>query len=131
MATEPKRGLLEGRALTQVALTTRDLDQARQFYGEVLGLKLLFEAGQMLFFQLEGLRLMIGLSPDQPIGGSILYFDAPDIHTLGAALEARGVGFLGPAAAVQRTEAQELLLRVFRDPDGNPLALMGWTERPA
>lgn len=118
---------LSGRGLQQVALTCRDLDRARGFYRDTLGLTLLFEAGNMLFFQLEGLRLMIGKEeqPGSPIGGSVLYFDAPDIDALGAALEAKGIVFLRPAETVQRTETHELKLRAFRDPDGNALALMG------
>ena len=43
---------LAGRKLVQVALTCRDLDRARAFYRDTLGLPLLFEAGTMLFFQL-------------------------------------------------------------------------------
>jgi extradiol dioxygenase family protein len=122
---------LSGRKLIQVGLTCRDLDRARVFYGDTLGLPLLFEAANMLFFQLEGLRLMVGLThePDQPIGGSLIYFDSPDIDALGPALETRGVKFTGPATVVQRTETHELKLREFFDPDGNALALMGMVPK--
>lgn len=117
---------LSGRKLQQVALTCRDLGRARTFYRDTLGLPFMFEAGNMLFFQLEGLRLMIGKEEHAgAIGGSVLYFDAPDIDALGAALEAKGIVFLRPAETVQRTETHELKLRAFKDPDGNALALMG------
>jgi catechol 2,3-dioxygenase-like lactoylglutathione lyase family enzyme len=124
---------LAGRKLVQVALTCRDLDRARTFYRDTLGLPLLFEAGNMLFFQLEGLRLMVGLSekPDRPIGGTYIYFDAPDMAALGEALEARGVKFVGPPVAVQQTQTHELQLREFLDPDGNALALMGMVPKTA
>lgn len=122
---------LAGRNLVQVGLSCRDLEAARRFYRDILGLPLLFEAGNMLFFQLEGLRLMVGLThkPEQPIGGSVLYFDAPDLDALGAALEGRGIKFLGPAVTVQQTQTHELKLREFFDPDGNALALMGMVPR--
>jgi catechol 2,3-dioxygenase-like lactoylglutathione lyase family enzyme len=122
---------LAGRKLIQVGLSCRDLNRARSFYRDTLGLPLLFEAGNMLFFQLEGLRLMVGLAhnPEQPIGGYIVYFDAPDIDALGAALQAKGVTFTGPAVTVQQTQTHELKLREFYDPDGNPLALMGMVPK--
>jgi len=122
---------LAGHKLAQVGLSCRDLDRARSFYRDALGLPLLFEAGNMLFFQLEGMRLMIGLAqnPGQPVGGSIVYFEAPDIEALGAALEAKGVKFTGPAVTVQQTQTHELKLREFYDPDGNPLALMGMVAK--
>jgi methylmalonyl-CoA/ethylmalonyl-CoA epimerase len=120
-------GTLAGRKLVQVALTCRDLDRARGFYRDTLGLPLLFEVSNMMFFQLDGLRLMIGKeeAPGAVIGGSVIYFDAPDIDALGAALEAKGVTFARPAETVQRTPTHELKLRAFHDPDGNALALMG------
>jgi len=125
MASDPKS--LAGRGLMQVGLTCRDLERAKSFYRDVLGLPFLFEVSGMLFFQLEGLRLMLGLehTKGQPLGGSILYFNAPDIHELGAALETKGVKFTGPAHTLQKTGTHELVLRTFYDPDGNALALMG------
>lgn len=121
---------LQGRKLTQVALTSRDLARSLGFYRNTLGLTLLFEAGNMLFFDLGGVRLLIGTenAAGQP-GGSVLYFDAPDIDTLAPALEQKGVTFLGPAQTIQRTGSHDLKLREFRDPDGNPLALMGMVPR--
>jgi catechol 2,3-dioxygenase-like lactoylglutathione lyase family enzyme len=118
---------LSGRKLVQVAFTCRDLDRSRTFYRDTLGLPLMFEAGNMLFFQIEGLRLMIGKEekPGSAIGGAVVYFDAPDIDALGAALEAKGVTFERPAETVQRTATHELKLRAFHDPDGNAIALMG------
>jgi hypothetical protein len=50
---------------------------------------------------------------------------------LGAALEARGVKFLGAAVTVQETETHQLRLREFFDPDGNALALMGMVPKSA
>jgi len=118
---------LAGRSLMQVALTCRDLERAKTFYRDTLGLPLLFEVSGMLFFQLDGTRLMIGKEqkPGSPIGGSLIYFNAPDIDTLGPALEKKGIKFVGPAGVVQRTATHELKLREFFDPDGNALALMG------
>ena len=117
---------LADRKLIQAALTVTDLGRSVAFYRDVLGLPLLFETNGMAFFQAGELRLMIGTnSPDGPARGTVLYFDAPDIDVLGPALEAKGVEFLGPAEVVQRTPIHVLKLRILRDPDGNPLGLMG------
>jgi catechol 2,3-dioxygenase-like lactoylglutathione lyase family enzyme len=132
MSDENTSPTLRDRRLVQIALTSRDIERSRHFYRDVLGLPLQFEAGGMLFFQLPGLRLMIGTenSVGAP-GGSLLYFDAPDIDTLAPALEKNGVAFLGPIQTVQTTATHDLKLRVFRDPDGNTLALMGMVARTA
>ncbi len=122
---------LSGRGLMQVGLSCRDLDRSRAFYRDTLGLPLLFEVANMMFFQLEGLRLMVGLAHDKeaPIGGSLIYFNAPDIDTLGPALEAKGVKFVGPAQVVQESATHRLKLREFFDPDGNAIALMGMVPK--
>lgn len=123
--------MLDGRDLVQVALPTRVLSRAVDFYSKTLGLPLLFETNGMAFFRLGNLRLMIGQEEEPGESGpadklrACLYFDAPDLPELGERLEAAGVRFLGPAETVQRTEAGNLQLRFFRDADDNLLALMG------
>ena len=119
---------LAGRSVVQLALPTSDLARARRFYGEVLGLQFLFETNGMLFFQLGNTRLMVGSNAEgdlAPRDGSAIYFDAPDLPELSRVLEQQGLVFEGPAETLQRTEAGNLQLRFFRDPDGNLLALMG------
>jgi catechol 2,3-dioxygenase-like lactoylglutathione lyase family enzyme len=122
---------LASRPLAQVALTVRNMDNARGFYRDVLGLPMLFEVPGMMFFQLQGLRLMVGQaqSAEQPIGGSVLYFDTPEFQDMSLELERKGVTFRGPAQTVQRTKTQDLKLREFLDPDGNALAIMGLVSR--
>lgn len=124
--------LLAGRGLAQVMISVSDLPRAVAFYRDVLGLPFLFETNGMVFFQLAGARLMIGSHPDHPPapGGSCLYFDAPDLPELAAALEARGVSFSGPGVVLQSEATGDLMLRSFADPDGNLLALMGLVARP-
>jgi catechol 2,3-dioxygenase-like lactoylglutathione lyase family enzyme len=122
---------LAGRKLVQIAFTCRDLDRARIFYRDTLGLPLMFEAATMLFFDAAGQRLVIGLAekPDEPIGGSYIYFDAPDVIALAAALKAKGVELVGNVETLQRTETHELKLQFFKDPDGTTVGLMGMVPK--
>lgn len=118
---------LAGRKIVQVAFVVTDLDRARRFYKETLGLPLLFEAGEMLFFDADGQRLMVGKNGGSGLapGGGIIYFDAPDFDRLSKDLLSRGVAFIAPVEILQRTSEYELRLREFEDPDGNRLAIMG------
>src|ERR1700761_8976328 len=123
---------LSGRKLVQVALTVRDLDKARVFYRDTLGLTLLFEAGPMLFFDIGGQRLMVGRAEnaDKPIaGGTHIYFDAPDLPALVMALKSKGVAMVGNTETLQRTDTHELKLQFFKDPDGNEIGLMGMVPK--
>lgn len=121
-----------GRKLVQVALTVKDLDRARAFYRDTLGLPLMFEAGHMLFFDIGGQRLMVGLAEkaDRPlVGGTYIYFDAPDLPELMDALKAKGIELIGNTETLQRTDTHELKLQFFRDPDGNEIGLMGMVAK--
>jgi catechol 2,3-dioxygenase-like lactoylglutathione lyase family enzyme len=123
---------LAGRKLVQVAVTVRDLDRARIFYRDTLGLPLMFEAGPMLFFDIGGQRLMVGLAetPEQSVGGgTYFYFDAPDLPALVLALKAKGVELIGNTETLQRTDTHELKLQFFKDPDGNQIGLMGMVPK--
>jgi predicted enzyme related to lactoylglutathione lyase len=121
---------LSGRNLVQAGLPATDLTRAVGFYRDVLGLPLLFEVSGMAFFQAGGTRLMVGTSGAnlKPRSDACLYFDAPDLPALAEALEAKGLNFLRPAETVQRTAKGAVMIRFFKDPDGNLLALMGEVE---
>ena len=120
---------LAGRDLVQAALFVTDLERSIAWYRDVLGLPLLFVTGGMAFFQLGNARLMIGEHERAEGAGGVLYFDAPDLPALAAALTDKGVAFRRPADRLQSTEAGDLMLQSFTDPDGNALALMGVVAR--
>ena len=111
-------------AIGQIARAVRDINDARRWYGEVLGLKHLYSFGDLAFFDCDGVRLMLS----QGDGGaqeSILYFQAADIHAAKAALEARGVEFINAPHMIHRHEdGTEEWMAFFKDNEGRPLALM-------
>jgi methylmalonyl-CoA/ethylmalonyl-CoA epimerase len=116
----------------QIALTVRDLGRAKNFYQNTLGMKFLFDAGTMAFFQCGAVRLMIGLSEEAvPVGGTILYFKAPDIQKVHDVLKERGVAFLQAPHLVAKMPDHDLWMAFLKDPEGNTVGLMSETSRTA
>ena len=119
----------------QIALTVANLDEARAFYRDTLGMKFLFDAGNMTFFQCGSVRLLIGTgevpSPATATNGTVLYFRVPDIRIAAAALSDEGVVFVQEPHLVARMKSHDLWLAIFKDPAGNPLALMSEIARTA
>jgi methylmalonyl-CoA/ethylmalonyl-CoA epimerase len=109
----------------QIAVTVSNLERSRSFYLNTLGMKFLFDAGNMAFFQCGAVRFMIGTAdrPAQP-GGTIIYFRVADIHETHAALVARGVEFIQKPHLVARMQEHDLWMAFLRDPDQNPIGLM-------
>jgi catechol 2,3-dioxygenase-like lactoylglutathione lyase family enzyme len=111
----------------QIHVSVSDVDRAVAFYKDVLGMTFLFQVpGQpMAFFDCDGVRLYLG-RPESPEFRSnpVLYFDVPDIDEAFVALGDRGVEFRDEPHVVHRTDATELWMAAFTDPDGNNLVLM-------
>jgi methylmalonyl-CoA/ethylmalonyl-CoA epimerase len=110
----------------QISMTAHDIARATTFYRDTLGLRFLFSAGTMSFFDCQGVRLMLGLpsSPEYDHPGSVLYFTVPDINAAHATLVGRAVHFKGVPHLVARMPDHELWMAFFDDPEGNTLALM-------
>jgi methylmalonyl-CoA/ethylmalonyl-CoA epimerase len=112
-------------AIGQIASTVTDVPQAVAFYRDTLGLKHLFDAGNMSFFDCGGVRLMLTSGENSSERyNSILYFRVADIQAAYGELSARGARFEGEPHRVARMPDHELWMAFFRDPEGNLLALM-------
>ena len=108
----------------QLGIMVKDLESAVAFYRDKLGVKHLFTAPGMAFFELRGIRLMLGqASPESP-PGTFLYYMVDDIHAAFAALKARGVPVVEDPELAHRSPQMELWLAQFKDMDGNPVVLM-------
>lgn len=114
------------RTLRQISMNAKDLDRATTFYRDTLGVPFLFQVPNMSFFDLDGVRLLVGLaedaSHDRP--GSVLYFSVPDMDAARAALAERGVAFNGEPHLVADMGDHDLWMAFFRDTEGNQLALL-------
>ena len=109
----------------QIAITVTDLARATAFYRDSLGLKFLFEAPNLAFFDCGGIRLM--LTPPEPDGAthsSVVYYKVPDIRQAHQVLSGRGVAFVGQPHLIAKMPDHDLWMAFFKDPDGNVLALM-------
>ena len=113
----------------QIAITVKDLQVAKNFYQNVLGMQFLFDAGQMCFFQCGTVRLMIGTGDTSAPGGTILYFRVTDIQLVSTALKNQGVHFLQEPHLVARMKSHDLWLSFLKDPDGYTLGLMSEVGR--
>jgi methylmalonyl-CoA/ethylmalonyl-CoA epimerase len=114
----------------QIALTITEIDPAIAFYRDKLGMKFLFQAGNLGFFDCGGIRLM--LTPvDKPgeTHSSILYFKVPDIAQAHREMLERGVEFDGEPHLIARMPDHDLWMAIFRDQDRNLLGLMSELPR--
>ncbi len=120
------------RRIGQIYMRAVDLGRATAFYRDTLSIPFLFEVPRMAFFDLTGVRLMLG-EPEGPAfdhPGSILYFDVPDLTSAHAELAARGVAFDSAPHLIADMHDHELWMAFFKDSEGNQLALMSEVAKP-
>ena len=109
----------------QIALTVSDLERAKDFYQNTLGMKFLFDAGHLAFFQCGEIRLMLGTSEKpEPRGGTILYFKVDDILATYGVLKDRGVEFIQAPQLIAKMPDHDLWMTFLKDPEGNTLGVM-------
>jgi len=111
--------------LGQIARTTRSFDEAHAWYRDALGLPELYSFGNLAFFDLGGVRLMLTEEEGDIASESILYLRVPDIHAAKAELEGRGVKFVNAPHLIHRHEdGTEEWMAAFEDNEARPLQLM-------
>lgn len=120
-------GLLATEAFSSFAVD--DLDAARRFYGETLGLPVHDEPMGLLGIELGARRVMIYPKEDHaPAGYTVLNFPVTDVRTAVRALGERGVeflrydGFEQDELGIARGQGPEIAW--FADPAGNVLSVL-------
>ena len=117
--------------LGQVAINVRNVERATAFYRDVLGLRFLFAAGQLAFFDCGGVRLMLD-RPEKPEfdhPSSILYFNVPDIQAAHRRLVDSGVTIVEAPRVIAPMPDHDLWMSFFRDTENNVMALMSEVPR--
>jgi predicted enzyme related to lactoylglutathione lyase len=112
----------------QIALTVHDMERGIAFWRDTVGLKFLFQAPNVAFFDVAGVRLMLGSpeSADVKPAGTVLYFEVDDLDAAFARLRDRGAAVAKDGAPhfIARLGTQDLWMAFLHDPDGNMFALM-------
>ena len=110
-------------------IVTRDREEARRFYGGVLGFKQTHEDPFAVVFDLNGTMLRISTVPDHkaPVH-TVLGWDIPDIVATVKALRSKGVQFnvypgFGQDELGIWTAPGGDRVAWFHDPDGNNLSV--------
>lgn len=116
--------LAESR-IGQIAIVCQDVNRAKAFYKDVLGLQHLFDAPPGLsFFECGGVRLMLSKREGDASGTSVLYYFVSGIESAVKELTSRGAKFVGEAHMIAKMPDHELWLAEFRDSENNVMALM-------
>ncbi|GMU41432.1 MAG: hypothetical protein AMXMBFR23_22980 [Chloroflexota bacterium] len=117
--------------LLQIAMPVQEIDRAVAFYRDVIGLPFLFQAGNLAFFDLNGVRLMLDIPESEEFRhpGSVLYFRVPDLRAGYEAMRGGGAEFIGEPHLIHSDGRQDLWMAFFRDGEGNVHALA--SEVPA
>ncbi len=113
-------------AIGQIAINVKDPGRATAFYRDVLGLKHLFSAGTLSFFDCGGVRLML-TTPEKPEfdhPSSILYFKVPDLRAAFTRMKSADAKFEDEPHLIARMPDHELWMCFFRDTEDNLMGLM-------
>lgn len=117
---------LQPTHIAQIAVTVGELERAKRFYRDVLGLTHLFDAPPGLsFFQCGETRLMLS-RPESPetAGNSILYYAVEDAEAACRNLAAEGVRLEESPKRIATVGGKDIWLGVARDSEDNLIGLM-------
>ncbi|MGB9068473.1 MAG: VOC family protein [Candidatus Acidiferrales bacterium] len=117
--------------LGQIAVAVHNVERATAFYRDVLGLRYLFGAGQLSFFDCGGIRIMLDRPENKEFDhpSSILYFSVPDIQAAHQRLLDAGVAIVAPPKIIVAMPDHDLWMSFFRDTEANVMSLMSEVPR--
>ena len=111
--------------IVQIAISVKDMARAVRFYRDVVGLKFMFEAPNVAFFDCAGIRLMLGVGASgAPVGGTYLYFDSADIERDHRVIVERGAESVRAPHVVANLGDKQVWLAELTDSEGNVFSLM-------
>lgn len=120
--------------LVQVAQRASDLRRAGEFYTALLGAgaRALFDPPGLLFFDLDGVRLLL----EAGAPSSLLYLSLPDVRNSVEELRSRGVEIIAEPQVIFSHTTDELgpagtdeWMAFIRDSEGNTVGLVSQLPR--
>ena len=120
--------------IKQIAVPVDDVEKAKNFYKDKLGMQHLFDAPPGLsFFDCGGVRLMLCGPAAQGKDGdkqhAVLFYDVSDIKKTYAAIKAAGAPSLAEPHIIARMNGREVWIAELGDGHGNNVSLI--SEVPA
>lgn len=123
--------VLKIEKIGQVAIAVNDIEQARNFYQNILSLPLLFDAGPVMsFYQCGETRLMVTLQQgsEKDHKTSVIYYKVNDLDASVAILQQHNIHFEQLPSFVAAMPEYELWMSFIRDPSNNLIGIMA--EKP-
>jgi catechol 2,3-dioxygenase-like lactoylglutathione lyase family enzyme len=119
---------MDGATMVVATIPVSDLDRARTFYGETLGLELLWENPASIRFGVGPSELSVFRRPNLTTEHTLAHFEVTDIEATIRDLEAKGVTFVDYDEGPLRTTGHIAQMGPargawLRDPDGNFLGI--------
>jgi methylmalonyl-CoA/ethylmalonyl-CoA epimerase len=115
--------------LSRVIFRVSNLEEAIEFWGDTVGLPVLFETPEFAFLDCEGVHLMLNhLDDEVETSLTEIVFEVEDVRTEFEAMKGRGVPFQVDLRPVTSDGSRDLLASHFADPDGNLASLTGWVD---
>src|SRR5256714_10604535 len=116
-------------SIKEIAIPVNDVDQAKGFYKDVLGMTDLFDAPPALsFFDCGGVRLMLSGPAAQGKDGdkqhAVLFYDVSDIKTSYAAIKAAGAPSLAEPPVIAHMNGRGVWVAGLGDGDGKAVRLI-------
>jgi len=111
----------------QIALSVTDMQRSIAFWRDTVGLTFLFQAPNVAFFDVAGVRLMLDAAEsDMKAAGTTLYFETSDLDATFAAIRDRGANVAknGEPHFIAKLGAKDLWMGFLEDPDGHVFGLM-------
>ena len=106
--------------IAQVAVKTKDLQRATEFYRDKLGMKVLLSSKIISVFDCGGITLLLG--PNET--GSLIYFDVDDIQKAVETLSSQGIKIEEKPTLVGQLGNMDVWIAAFKDSEDNVVGLM-------